>query len=597
MVLCYIGRMSEPTTTTGPRPKAYSYIRFSSPEQAKGDSFHRQYEATRQYALEHGLDLDEDLMFKDEGVSAFKGKHAKDGALSRFLAAVEQGAIRPGSYLIIENLDRLSREDPNTAYRLLSGILGSGIVVVSLQDRQTYTPESFARDFTQLLVSLLTMHRAHQESVVKSERLSKAWKHKREDAREKGKAMTSTCPQWLKLDKAIGKYTPIPDRVGVVERIFRETLEGKGANTLARKFNAESIPPFGRASGWWDSYVKKILANEAVFGRLQPHTTKLVEGRRVPVGEPVDGYYPAVVDQETFYRAQAMRQERRIPGGRTVAKFSNLFTGLVKCGTCGSTMAFDNKGIGPRRGTYLVCSAAKRKLGTCKRHAWRYPQAQAHILLNLHSLDYRTLLPDIARQAQDEALALEQRLEGLRSELGATTVKVDNVADQIAESPSQALRRALDKLEAKEQELEARLVLASSQLETARSRSLEAEAVADESEDAFRAFIDAEHEGEPGQVYEMRRRMHQLLLRQLDSIKFHPAHSPDSSFHGIIEIAFKGTASIHRIKVEKGQKSSKGYRVLKGGAEVLHVVEPDAVWPPEGRIMNMASMGYLFDIE
>lgn len=561
----------------------------------KGDSYRRQYEATRQYVLEHGLDLDEDLMFKDEGVSAFKGKHAKVGALGRFLDAVEQGSIRPGSYLILENLDRLSREDVHTAYLMLSSILDQGIVVVTLQDRQTYTKASLSKDFAQLMLSLLSMFRAHQESAVKSERLSKAWEHKREDARTQGKAMTSTCPQWLRLDKATGQYVILEDRAEVVRRIFAETLGGKGALALEHRFNQEGIPALGKSAGWHASYIKKILGNEAVFGRLQPHTTKQAEGRRVPVGDYVDDYYPAIVDRETFYRAQAMRQERRIPGGRTVAKFSNLFTGLVKCGVCGATMAFDNKGPGRKGGTYLVCAEAKRKVGQCQRHAWRYPQAQAHILLNLHRLDYRALLPDIAQQAIGEANQLEQQLEALRAELTATTTRMDNATDLLIADPgNQGLLRAQARLVGKRSELEASISAATNQLETARSRSQEAKAWADESDDAFKEFIAAEHEGEPGKVYEMRRRMHQLLLRQLDSIKFDPARHPEPSYHGIIEIAFKGTARLQRIKVERGQQTSRGYGVKADGTEVKSVSVDDAVWPPTGRILNAADLGYLF---
>jgi len=38
------------------QPKAYSYVRFSSPEQATGDSLRRQTELSEQYASQHGLD-------------------------------------------------------------------------------------------------------------------------------------------------------------------------------------------------------------------------------------------------------------------------------------------------------------------------------------------------------------------------------------------------------------------------------------------------------------------------------------------------------------------------------------------------------------
>ena len=53
--------------------KAYSYLRFSTPDQMRGDSFRRQAVLAREYAAKHGLQLDENLTFNDLGVSAFRG--------------------------------------------------------------------------------------------------------------------------------------------------------------------------------------------------------------------------------------------------------------------------------------------------------------------------------------------------------------------------------------------------------------------------------------------------------------------------------------------------------------------------------------------
>ena len=36
------------------QPKAYSYIRFSTPEQALGDSLRRQVQLAEEYARKHG---------------------------------------------------------------------------------------------------------------------------------------------------------------------------------------------------------------------------------------------------------------------------------------------------------------------------------------------------------------------------------------------------------------------------------------------------------------------------------------------------------------------------------------------------------------
>jgi hypothetical protein len=46
---------------------AYSYIRFSSPEQKKGDSKRRQWEATELFCKQNDLILEKSRQFYDEG--------------------------------------------------------------------------------------------------------------------------------------------------------------------------------------------------------------------------------------------------------------------------------------------------------------------------------------------------------------------------------------------------------------------------------------------------------------------------------------------------------------------------------------------------
>src|SRR5690606_33715882 len=92
------------------KPLAYSYVRMSTDAQQKCDSLRRQTELSKAYAERSGLTLVEDFKLHDIGVSAFKGDNAATGALRRFLEAVENGKIPQGSYLLVESLDRLSRD-------------------------------------------------------------------------------------------------------------------------------------------------------------------------------------------------------------------------------------------------------------------------------------------------------------------------------------------------------------------------------------------------------------------------------------------------------------------------------------------------------
>ena len=122
--------MSEGTN----RAKAYSYLRFSTPDQMQGDSFRRQTEAARKYAEHHGLDFDDDLTFRDLGVSAFRGANVVEGALGQFIEAVNAGRVQTGSYLLVENLDRLSRDKIMPALNRFSSLLEAGITIVTLSD-------------------------------------------------------------------------------------------------------------------------------------------------------------------------------------------------------------------------------------------------------------------------------------------------------------------------------------------------------------------------------------------------------------------------------------------------------------------------------
>lgn len=144
-------------------PTAYSYIRFSSREQREGRSTERQLQSAQRYCADHGLTLDTKLKLLDEGKSGWTGENIKSGALGKFLELVRQGKIAKGSYLLIENLDRLSRMKPRDAQKIFYSILDSGINIVSLMDGKTYTKEN-SNDMMDMVISIMHMSLANLES-------------------------------------------------------------------------------------------------------------------------------------------------------------------------------------------------------------------------------------------------------------------------------------------------------------------------------------------------------------------------------------------------------------------------------------------------
>ena len=105
---------------------AFSYIRMSTDTQLKGHSKQRQLEKSAAYAKVHGLELADELQLEDIGVSAFKGDNVKEGALGRFLHAVEKGRVPAGSYLLVESLDRISRQEVLKSLSLFLRIIDFG---------------------------------------------------------------------------------------------------------------------------------------------------------------------------------------------------------------------------------------------------------------------------------------------------------------------------------------------------------------------------------------------------------------------------------------------------------------------------------------
>ena len=204
---------------------AISYLRFSSPEQAKGDSIRRQTEATELYCAKHGYTLTEKYRLRDAGVSAFRGANLEPtSALGGLLRQVEQGLIPSGTVLIVESLDRLSREKVRKALTVFLNLIDKGIEIVALADNERrFNADAVDADSMALVGSIMVMVRAHEESLMKSKRVKASWVTKHRLAAQ-GEFIKIQTPSWLaKKDR---KYIVIPEKSQVIKRIFKLCLDG-----------------------------------------------------------------------------------------------------------------------------------------------------------------------------------------------------------------------------------------------------------------------------------------------------------------------------------------------------------------------------------
>lgn len=422
------------------KPKfAISYSRFSSKEQSKGDSLRRQLEATQAYCERMGLILLD--QYADKGISAFHGANADEGALNEIIQLAKSGSIPKGTVLIVESLDRISRQEINRALRLFLEILENGLDIVTLSDGERHYSHQ-KTELVDLIVSLVVLSRAHEESATKSHRIIESWKARRKQAKENGKIITSVCPSWLKAEN--GKFKPIPERVKMLKRIFKMSVDDNlGSHAIAKILNSEKIKPWesvnsANKSGLWSkTYITKLLCNRATIGEHQPR--KRIDGKLTNVGEPIIDYYPAVIDSALFYRNQSKREKRKLidMGRPSSTKDYNLFKGLIVCANCGKPLQMTSKSTkkSEKIYRYLFCS------GNCGAPTAKYERFERLTLYSIPAVDSREMeLVNKGIQSRNEAR--DGKIIEMKAELKALQArwkksKSDTILSMIEETENE----------------------------------------------------------------------------------------------------------------------------------------------------------------
>lgn len=425
-------------------PLAFSYLRFSSPEQAKGDSVRRQTEATADWCARNRAQLDTSLTLRDEGVSAFRGKHRENAdmhALAAFMNAVKAGRVPNGSFLVVESLDRLSREKIRPALTLLLNLIEAGVRVVQLQPLEKVYDEDV--DPMTLMMAVMELNRGHSESAMKSVRNGAACARKRKEAAA-GKVVTRKVPGWFKRDaegRAVlvdGRLVPDPAKVATVRRVFDLALAGNGAYTIARQLNAEGVPVLartvfrGRPVVWSVAVVMHMLTSRSVTGEFQPHQGRGADRR--PAGEVIPDYYPAVIDADTFHAAQHAIQTRATCGRGRRGKRINLFSGLLFDARDGGTLYY--KFHDKERGSAIIPVGAvhgKRSPWSC----FPAPPFDAAVISRLREVKVSDVQGDDSAGLKVEALAgrlaeTDGLIRAWRAKMDDPAI-VDTVAAKLAE--------------------------------------------------------------------------------------------------------------------------------------------------------------------
>lgn len=212
----------------------------------------------------------------------------------------------------------------------------------------------------------------------------------------------------------------------IVRRIFELANAGAGPHKIAAMFRDEQVP----CPSWWlyqrgekdyskrfenpdnkyewsHTVIRNIIANPLYLGHTVMCKTETIfkvgKSRNVPEAEQirVDNTHEPLVSQEVFDGANEKIKSRRRD---TTDNFESVFSGLLKCGTCGKALSM--RYWTKKRHRIYVCTTYARNTKACSDHRIFYDDLYNGVLDDIR---YHARL---AFEDREQAVALAVKMSG-----------------------------------------------------------------------------------------------------------------------------------------------------------------------------------------
>lgn len=229
----------------------------------------------------------------------------------------------------------------------------------------------------------------------------------------------------------------------VVQRIFKEYIDGKSFDAIGRSLFNEGVPTPAQEKGhknanvfWHGSTIRHILEREIYTGRLvakktstiSPTTTKRIINKAED-WIVLENTHEPIISKEDFKLVQQLIQSRKRIRSQ---QQTHLFTGLLVCGNCGAGMHF-------KRDRYVCGHQNKYGKKACPDNFRPIERELIKSLLN----DLNTLYFSNVSIASIEKL-LENQLEKLKSKPVNDTEKFQKQLASLRAKKQKALDMLLD---------------------------------------------------------------------------------------------------------------------------------------------------------
>ncbi|MBT0074537.1 recombinase family protein [Vibrio alginolyticus] len=302
------------------------YARVSSGKQLDGLSMSLQGDSKLldKLAKEHNTTVS-NLVYNDEGKSAYKGKNVDDGELGRLINDIKRNIIKQGDIIVMRALDRLSRQNLTDSENLYNSIVGSNVSILTTIDNHLYKRDCVMSS----VLKTLAFKTANEESAKKSHLTNTYASHRIQQFLSNEKPDNGTAydigigrhPFWIEIDNRViqkGKH------FALARVMFEKAMQGYGVARL-QKFALEQGLELSHSA------VGKMFRSHTVFGDLHINH----QGKKYTL----KSYYPALATESEYYKVRAIK-DRLIKESNAQRKHVSILAGMQKlyCGCCNSSV-------------------------------------------------------------------------------------------------------------------------------------------------------------------------------------------------------------------------------------------------------------------
>ena len=346
------------------------YVRVSTTKLSQKDSPEHQVGVCRERAKQENLVVQEHLIYEDRDT----GTTITDRpAIQRLIKDAQNGAF---DIVIFASLSRFAR-DTGDALNLKRKLVDAlGIRLISIDEGY-----DSKKDLDELKFTIIS---AVNQKL--SEQISYSSRRGKRQSALKGNFTGSIPPYGYKKQLVNDRKMLIPDEETkhIVQKIFQlYTANKMGEKAIVDYLNNQGIPS-PKKGKWGITSIQRILQNEAYIGRntfgkyesvkVFTNVNDTTERRKKQVQKDPSEWqrahepqtHQAIIDEETFLKAQEIRLERG--GGQRggIRNRINVFAGIIKCKHCGSSMVSMKSKNGKnsadgREYRYLICSRRRRQ--------------------------------------------------------------------------------------------------------------------------------------------------------------------------------------------------------------------------------------------